>query len=106
MHRELGPGLLETVYEECLAWELLQAGIVVERQRPQPIVYKGVQVNPGFRIDMLVGNVVVELKTVEKLLPIHEAQLMTYIRLGGWRVGLLINFNETVLSRGIKRRVI
>jgi GxxExxY protein len=107
VHRVLGPGLLESVYEECLAWELAKTGLIVERQRQVPISYKGVQIDPGFRIDMLVGNsVVVELKTVEKLLPIHEAQILTYMRLGGWRVGLLINFNETVLSRGIKRRVI
>jgi GxxExxY protein len=107
VHRVLGPGLLESVYEECLAWELAKAGITVDRQRSIPIVYKGAHINPGFRIDLLIENsVVVELKTVDRLLPIHEAQLMTYMRLGGWRVGLLINFNEIVLSRGIKRRVI
>jgi GxxExxY protein len=107
VHRTLGPGLLESVYEECLALELASAGIRAERQRAVPVRYKARDLDLGFKLDLLVeDSVVVELKAVEKLLPVHEAQLLSYLRLGSWRVGLLINFNEVVLRHGIRRRVI
>ncbi len=107
VHRALGPGLLESAYEECLCRELSLRGIDFERQRELPIEYKGLRLDCGYRIDLLVaGMVIVELKAVETLLPIHEAQLLTYMRLGGWKVGLLINFNVPVLKQGIRRRVL
>jgi len=107
VHRELGPGLLESVYEACLAHELAKAGLRVERQIPVPIVYDGTQLDAGFRIDLFVERaVVVELKAVEQLQRIHEAQLMTYLRLSRIRVGLLINFNVLRLTDGVVRRVL
>jgi GxxExxY protein len=107
VHRALGPGLLESAYEECLCRELTLRQIPFERQRSLPIEYKGLRLDCGYRLDLLVsGVVVVELKAVEALLPIHEAQLLTYMRLGGWKVGLLINFNVPVLKRGIRRLVL
>ncbi len=107
VHRELGPGLLESAYEECLCHELNLATIPFERQLPLPVVYKGLRLDCGYEMDLVVDQrVVVELKAVEKLLPIHEAQLMTYLKLGGYRVGLLINFNVPVLRDGIKRIVL
>jgi GxxExxY protein len=107
VHRALGPGLLESAYEACLAHELLSRGIMVQRQLSLPIVYKGQLVEVGYRIDMLVDDrVVVELKAVDKLIPIHEAQLMTHLRLSGKRVGLLINFNVRRLTAGVQRIVI
>ena len=106
VHRVLGPGLLESVYEECLAFELDQRGLKYRRQVPLPVVYKDFRLDCGYRLDLLVEEeVVVELKTVEGLEPIHEAQLLTYLKLGGWQVGLLINFNVCVLKDGIKRMV-
>ncbi len=106
VHRNLGPGLLESAYEECLCHELAQRGISFKRQHPLPINYKGVQLDAGYRLDLLVAEqVVVEVKAVESLLPIHEAQLLTYLRLGGWHLGLLINFNVPVLKRGLRRLV-
>ena len=106
VHKAIGPGLLESAYEECLCRELALRNIPFERQYPLPMVYKGVRLDAGYRLDLLVANrVVVELKAVEALLPIHEAQLLTYLKLGGWQVGLLINFNVTVLKNGIRRRV-
>ncbi len=106
VHKVLGPGLLESAYEECLAHELKLRGIAFERQRPLPVAYKDVQLDCGYRLDFLVEQVVVvELKAVEILLPIHEAQMLTYLKLGGWSVGLLINFNVPALRRGIKRFV-
>jgi GxxExxY protein len=106
VHRALGPGLLESAYEECLCKELTIRGIPFEHQRPLPVEYKGVRVDCGYRLDLLVQDlVVVELKAVDELLPIHEAQLMTYLKLGGWHLGLLINFNVDVLKHGIRRRV-
>src|SRR5208337_202239 len=106
IHETLGPGLLESAYEECLCRELSLAGIGFERQRSLPVAYKGVQLDCGYRIDLVVENkVIVELKTVQELLPIHEAQLLTYLKLSGLTVGLLINFNVPVLRRGIKRIV-
>jgi GxxExxY protein len=104
VHRALGPGLLESASEECLSHELSLRTIPFERQRPLPVEYKGIRLDCGYRLDLVVaGAVVVEVKAVESLLPIHQAQLLTYLRLGGWKVGLLINFNTPVLKRGIRR---
>ena len=106
VHRHLGAGLLESAYEECLCEELLLRKIPFKRQIVLPVTYKGKKLDIGYRIDLLVNNeVVVELKTVEAILPIHEAQTLTYMRLGGWQVGLILNFNVTVLKNGIKRLV-
>ncbi|MGA2733320.1 MAG: GxxExxY protein [Syntrophobacteraceae bacterium] len=107
IHRELGPGLLESTYEACLAYELVGQGLRIEQQKVVPVRYRGVYLNCGYRIDLLVeGRVVVELKAVEELEPIHEAQLLTYLKLGGWKLGLLINFNVQVLKDGIRRRIL
>ncbi len=104
VHRELGPGLLESVYEAALAYELSLRGIAFERQKEQPIRYKGILIEVGYRMDLLVeSEVVVELKAIEALLPIHEAQLITYLKLADKRVGLLINFNVPLLKQGIVR---
>ena len=106
VHRHLGPGLLESAYEECLCEELIWRNILFKRQIALPVVYKSKKLDIGYRIDLLVNDeVVVELKTVEVLLPIHEAQILTYMRLGGWQVGLILNFNVIVLKNGIKRLV-
>ncbi len=106
VHKALGPGLLESAYEECLCYELAQLGIPFRRQVELPVVYKGVSLNCGYRIDLVVDDlVIVELKTVEKLLPVHSAQLLTYLKLYSCSVGLLINFNVAVLREGIKRIV-
>ena len=106
VHRTLGPGLLESSYHECLCRELLVRDIPFEREKPLPLEYKGIRLECGYRIDILVaGLVVVEVKSVEALAPIHDAQLLTYLRLGGWKIGLLINFNEVLLKNGIYRRV-
>ncbi|MCU0373196.1 MAG: GxxExxY protein [Ignavibacteria bacterium] len=107
VHKNLGPGLLESVYEECLFSELLSNGLKADRQKVVPIVYKGNKLQSELRLDMLVENsVVLELKSVEKLLPIHEAQLITYLKLSRIHRGLLINFNVKYLDEGIKRRVV
>ena len=107
VHRVLGPGLLESAYEECLCHELRLRGISFERQRLLPVEYKGMTLDCNYRIDLLVGNtIVVEIKAVSDIEPIHEAQLPTYLRLGGWKTGLLINFNVPVLKNGIRRRVL
>ena len=106
VHKELGPGLLESAYEECLCRELSLRGVSFQRQVPLPVVYKGVRLDCGYRIDLVVDDkVVVELKTVDKLLPVHEAQLLTYLKLYHRQVGLLINFHVAVLKDGIKRMV-
>jgi GxxExxY protein len=106
VHKALGPGLLETAYEECLAHELILANISFERQVALPVTYKSHQLDCGYRLDFLVEKrVVLEQKAVEMLQPIHEAQLLTYLKLGGWPIGLLINFNVPVLKKGIKRMV-
>ena len=106
VHRELGPGLLESVYEVCLCRELALKGIAYQRQAPLHIVYKGERLDADLRIDILLpGKLILELKAVEKILPVHEAQLMTYLRLTGIHVGLLLNFNVPVLKNGIKRLV-
>ena len=104
VHRALGPGLLESVYEECLAYELAQRLIPFERQKAVPVTYRDVHLDCGFRIDLMVQNeVVVELKSVEAILPIHKAQVLTYLKLTGQRLALLINFNVAVLNDGIVR---
>jgi GxxExxY protein len=106
VHRALGPGLLETAYEACLEYELLDKGLQVDRQKPLPVLYRGVQVECGFRLDLLVNEqLILELKAVERFDKIHEAQLHTYLRLTGLHLGLLINFNVTRLTDGIKRIV-
>jgi GxxExxY protein len=107
VHREFGPGLLESAYETCLCRELFLRGLRVARQVPMPIEYKGVKLETGYRIDLIVENaVIVELKCIEAILPVHEAQLLTYMRLSGIRVGLIINFYVPVLKDGILRRVL
>jgi GxxExxY protein len=104
--RLLGPGLLESAYEECLAHELTKAGLTFSRQQTLPVIYDGLRIDCGFRPDLVVeGRVIVEVKTVAKLLPVHEAQLLTYLRLSGIHVGLLINFHAHPLADGIKRMV-
>ncbi len=104
IHTKLGPGLLESAYEACLAYELTKRGYQVERQKPQPVVYDGLEIEVGYRLDVLVnGEVIVELKSVEQVLPIHHAQLMTYLKLSGKTLGLLINFNVPVIKQGIRR---
>jgi len=104
VHKALGPGLLESAYEECLCHELILRGISFERQKDLPIEYKGVKLDCGYRLDILVEKtVVVELKAGERLEPIHEAQILTYLKLTGLKIGLLINFNVAVLKDGIKR---
>lgn len=107
VHRQLGPGLLESACVECLCRELVLRGISFEREKPMPLVYKGIHLESGYRLDLPVaGCVVVEVKSVETLAPVHDAQLLTYLKLGGWRVGLLINFNVAVLKNGIHRRIV
>jgi len=107
VHRLLGPGLLESTYEDCLCRELTLRAIPFERQKPVPVHYKGIVLESGYRLDLLVaGLVVVEIKSVEQILPVHEAQLLTYMKLGGWKLGLLINFNVALLKDGIRRRVL
>jgi GxxExxY protein len=104
VHRELGPGLLESAYESCLAHELRDRGLAVERQKVLPIRYKSILVDQGYRVDLLVEKeVLVELKSVEQLARIHESQLIAYLRLSGCPIGLLINFNVPILRRGIRR---
>ncbi|MDA8189510.1 MAG: GxxExxY protein [Dehalococcoidales bacterium] len=107
VHRALGPGLLESTYEECLCHELALRGLTFKRQIDLPVDYKGIRLDCGYRLDVVVEDaVIVELKSVEKLVPVHEAQLLTYLRLSGKKVGLLINFNVAVLKDGIVRRVL
>lgn len=104
IHRALGPGLLESAYEECLCYELSQAGIKFERQKALPVYYKEVNLECGYRLDLVVEQkLIVELKAVDQIAPIHEAQLLTYLKLSGLTLGLLINFNVPVLKSGIKR---
>lgn len=107
VHRHLGPGLLESAYEECLCHELDLRNISFERQKPLPISYKGKSLDCAYRLDLVVGNrILLELKSIEKLLPIHEAQILTYLKLSGIKTGLLINFNEQLLKEGIRRFVL
>lgn len=107
VHKKLGPGLLESAYQECLSFELNEMGLKVEREVPRPIVYKDIQLDHGYRIDLLIENaLVVELKTVEFFTDVHLAQVLTYLKLGGYKLGLLINFNTSKLSDGIKRVIL
>jgi len=106
VHRELGPGLLESTYERCLVQELTLRGIKTERQKTQPIHYKGLHLDEGYRIDVLVDDqIVLELKVVDHLTDVHIAQLLTYLKLSGHRIGYLLNFNVKLLKSGIKRIV-
>jgi len=106
VHRVLGPGLLESAYEECLCFELRHADLRFERQVPLPIVYKEVRLNCGYRMDLVVeDSVIIEIKAVERIVPVHEAQLLSYLKLTGKKVGLLMNFHVPVLKQGIKRVV-
>ena len=107
VHRELGPGLLESSYEQCLAHELKLNGIAFQLQHPQPVQYKGIRLRSGYRLDVLVENrLIVELKSVDEIKRIHEAQLLTYMKLAEVKIGLLMNFNVTTLKDGIKRLVL
>jgi GxxExxY protein len=107
VHRNLGPGLLEGVYQSCLAQEMLLRGLSFEREVALPVRYKGIDLDCGYRMDFMVEKtVVVELKTVDSIQPVHEAQLLTYLKLTGCKVGLIINFNVPLLSKGIKRMVL
>jgi GxxExxY protein len=104
VHRHLGPGLLESAYETCLAYELGQLGLSVERQKGLPLIYKEIRLDQGYRIDLLVEQkVVVEIKVVDKVTPVHEAQELSYLRFSGCQVGLLLNFNVKLLKNGIRR---
>jgi len=107
VHRELGPGLLESAYERCFARELWLRGIAFQQQKSLPVHYKGTQLDCGYRLDFLIADtIVVEVKAVDALLPIHQAQLLSYLKLGGWKLGLLINFHVPLLRDGIKRIVL
>lgn len=104
VHRNLGPGMLESAYEECLAFELKNAGLTVERQVAVPVIYKEIKLNCGYRIDLLVEDtVIIELKTVDNFAPVHEAQVLTYMKFSNKNIGLLLNFNVVLLKNGIKR---
>jgi len=107
VHRTLGPGPLESAYEACLAYELERRGHAVMKQVPMPVVYESVKLDAGYRIDLIIDNeVIVEVKSVDALAPVHEAQLLTYLRLSGRRLGFLVNFNVALLKEGIKRRIL
>ncbi len=104
VHKRLGPGLLESAYQECLHYELLNKGLFVSREVPVPIIHKEIQLDHGYRIDLLVEDkVVIELKTVETFTDVHYAQILTYLKLGNYRLGLLINFHTLILKNGIRR---
>jgi GxxExxY protein len=107
VYRALGPGLLESTYEMCLCRELSLREIPFGRQVPIPVEYKGVKLDCGYRADFVVdGTILLEIKAIDSLLPIHDAQLLTYLRLGGWQIGLLINFNVELLKHGLRRRIL
>lgn len=106
VHRELGPGLLESAYETCLAFELSDTGLMVERQKSLPVIYRGIHLECGYRLDLVVEEkVILELKTVEKLSTIHSAQLLSYLKLSGLKIGLLMNFHSQLLKNGVQRIV-
>ncbi len=106
VHKQLGPGLLESAYQECLYYELIHAGLNVRKEKPMPIVYKEVKLDHGYRIDLLVEEkVVIEIKTVECLTDVHTAQVLTYLKLGNYKLGLLLNFHVSILKNGIKRLI-
>jgi len=107
VHRHLGPGLLESAYEDCLAFEMKQNGMAFQRQVPLPVIYKGIKLDCAYRLDFVVeGYLILEIKSVERILPIHEAQLLTYLKLSGRKLGLLLNFNVPLLRDGIRRMVL
>jgi GxxExxY protein len=107
VHRQLGPGLLESAYEECLCYEFQQSGLQYQRQVALPVHYKEVRLDCGYRMDLVIASqLIIELKTVERLLPVHDAQLLTYLRLSGLRTGLLLNFNSSLLKDGLRRLVL
>jgi GxxExxY protein len=107
VHRALGPSLLESTYEMCLCRELSLREIAFERQKPIPVAYKGLKLDCGYRADLIVENqVLVEIKSIDQLASIHNAQLLSYLKLGGWKIGLLINFNVQLLKRGIHRKIV
>ena len=104
VHRALGPGLLESAYQECMRYKIDQSGLFVEKEKPMPLVYEAVKLNCGYRIDLLVENkLVIEIKSIEVLNDIHLAQILTYMKLGNYRLGLLMNFNVELMKDGIKR---
>jgi len=104
VHRQLGPGLLESAYEECLCFELKQSGMEFSRQVPLPVVYKEIRLDCGYRMDLVIQReLIIEIKAVERLMPIHEAQVLTYLRLSGRKIGLLMNFNSLALKDGLRR---
>ena len=104
VHRQLGPGLLESAYQECLLYELKLAGLKVQKEKPMPIIYKEIKLDHGYRMDLLVEDkVVIEIKTVDNLIDVHKAQVLTYLKLGNYKLGLLLNFQVAVLKNGIKR---
>jgi GxxExxY protein len=106
VHTELGPGLLESVYEEVLAYEIIKRGLNLERQKGIPVFYDNIKMELGFRADLIVENkVIIELKSIEAIAPVHSKQLLTYLRLTGFKLGLLVNFNEALIKDGIKRIV-
>lgn len=106
VHRTLGPGLLESAYEACMVFDLSQKGLMVEQQKPLPVIYREVKLDCGYRLDLVIEkSVIVELKAVEKIMPIHNAQLLSYLKLSGCKIGLLINFNTEILKEGIRRVV-
>ena len=106
VHRVLGPGLLESVYEAALTYELRQRGLIVHQQKELPVLYKGLELPGGFRMDLLVNDrVVIEIKSVEKLMPIHKAQVLTYLKLSGKKLGLVLNFNSTAVGASVRRVV-
>ncbi|KAF2341709.1 GxxExxY protein [Flavobacterium tistrianum] len=104
VHKQLGPGLLESAYQECLYYEIINSGLTVEKQKALPIIYKDVKLDHGYRIDLLIENkIVIELKTVEAFTDVHFAQILTYLKLGNYPLGLLINFDSKILKNNIKR---
>jgi GxxExxY protein len=104
VHRQLGPGLLESAYQECLFYEIKKAGLKVEKEKALPIVYKEIEINQGYRIDLLIEDkLVIELKTVDNYTSVHFAQILTYLKLGNYPLGLLINYNSKILKNNIKR---
>ncbi len=107
VHKTLGPGLLESAYRECLYYDLIQSGLMVEKEKPMPIIYKEVKLDHGYRMDLVVNNrIVVEIKTVDAFTDVHIAQLLTYLKLGNYNLGLLINFHVALLKQGIKRLIL
>jgi GxxExxY protein len=106
VHKTLGPGLLESAYEHCLAYEIARRGLSVQRQVALPLVYEGEKLDAGYRLDLVIDGVIIEVKAIDALAPIHDAQVLTYLRLSGLRIGLLMNFNVALLKQGLKRFVV